>query len=59
METTLEHLHKDLVTVKNDIQLIKNILAEEGELTVWAKKELEKARQTPENEYVKLDDPDV
>ena len=56
MKTTLEHLHKDMVSVKNDLQLIKNILVEEGELTDWAKKQLKEARETSEKEYVKLED---
>ena len=56
MKTTLEHLHKELMSVKTDINLIKNILAEKGQLTEWAKKQLKEARKTPEKKYIHLED---
>ena len=34
---------KDIVQIRQDIELIKNHLLEETELTDWAKKELEEA----------------
>ena len=43
---------EDLSQLKDDIALIKNILLDEGKLTDWAKKELERARATPESEWV-------
>ncbi len=55
-KTTLEHLHRELVKVKTDVALIKHIIVEEGELTDWAKKELKKARETPEEGYMALED---
>lgn len=56
MTPTLEHLHKELMDMKTDVPLIKHILVEEGELTSWAKKQLKEARQTPEHDYIKLED---
>ena len=56
MKATLDHLHKELLRVKTDVELIKNILVEEGELSDWAKKQLKIARETPESEYVDLED---
>ena len=53
---TLQHLEKDVVHLKNELTLIKNILVEEGMLTPWAKKELLKARATPRHEYTKLEE---
>ncbi|MDP4011994.1 MAG: hypothetical protein Q8R00_00090 [Candidatus Nanoarchaeia archaeon] len=53
-ETIMEHMHKDLETLKRDIALIKHILTEEGELTKEAKKRLDKARKIPNSKYVKL-----
>lgn len=35
-----------------DVALIKNAFLEEGELTDWAKEELEEARKVPESECI-------
>ena len=53
---TLKTIHKDVVRLYTDIELIKNILLEEYELSDWAKKEIKKARETPESEYIDLND---
>ena len=42
--------------LKRDMELIKNILLLEGELTDWARKELDEARQVPESECVSHED---
>lgn len=55
MKSEVAHLHKDIVTIKNDVELIKNILVYEGTLTDGAKRRLKEARNTPEEEYVSLD----
>ncbi len=49
---TIDTLHKELHEIRNDLALLKHILSEEYELSAWAKKELEKARSTPEADYV-------
>ncbi len=36
----LEHVHREVVMIKQDVELIKNILSEEGKLTEEAKKKL-------------------
>jgi len=56
MAQTIEHMHQDLEELKRDIAVIKHILTEEGKLTDYAKKELAKARKTPESEYIKHED---
>ena len=53
---TLEVINKNIEKLYNEVELIKNILSEERELSEWAKKELERARETPETEYVDLKD---
>ena len=53
---TLEVINKNIEKLYNEVELIKNILSEERELSEWAKKELERARETPETEYVDLED---
>lgn len=55
---TLSHMHKELLTIKRDVELIKNVLAEEGKLTEAAKKKLANARNTPASLYVKLEESD-
>jgi len=55
-DVDIAHLHDDIVQLKNDVRVIKHILSEEGKLTDWAKDELRKAREVPEEEYVSIDD---
>jgi len=52
MKMSMEQLHKDINTMKDDVVLIKNILIEEGELTEETKKGLQEARATPIEEYI-------
>jgi len=49
---TLQTLHKDLANIKGEITFIKHIMEEEYELSEWANKELEEARNTSEEEYI-------
>jgi len=51
-------MHKELLTIKRDVELIKNVLAEEGKLTEVTKKKLARARSTPDSLYVKLEELD-
>ena len=39
-----------------DVELIKEFVLPEGELTDWAKKELEEARKRPHSEYISLEE---
>jgi len=55
-QKTLEHLHKDIEEMKNDLAVIKNILYEEYELSEKAKRDLEEAEKTPLSEYVALEE---
>lgn len=50
------HITKDIEQIKRDLELIKNILISEGELTDWAKEELARAREESEDEYTSLND---
>lgn len=56
MEIDNETIHSDMLKIKKELDLIKNILISEGELTDWAKTELEKARLESEGEYTDLED---
>lgn len=55
MKINAKHLHSDILTLKRDIALIKYMLMSEGKLTVWAEKELAKARGEPESSYTDLE----
>ena len=54
----INHLHKELLYIKKDVELIKNILAEEGKLTEETKLRLAKARATSISEYKRLEELD-
>lgn len=47
---------EDLAQLKRDVELIKNVLLSEGELTDWAKSELADARNIPESECISHED---
>lgn len=51
-EAVIEHMHKDLEAVKQDIAVIKHILTQEGKFSDFAKKALAEARATSDSEYV-------
>jgi len=46
----------DLRQLISNVELIKNVLLSEGELTDWAKKELAEARETPDSEYISMEE---
>ena len=52
METSIEHLHKDIVEIKKSLELIRHIIEEDYELSDETKKELEEARKTPRSKYI-------
>jgi|GEM_PF-1083489 len=60
METEISRIDERLIKLARDIEIIKGLLMpkvdDEGELSDWAKNELERARNTPESEYVSLDE---
>jgi len=56
MESEMKAMNDNLARLSRDIELIKWILMSEGELTDWAKKELAKAREENEDEYISLED---
>ena len=60
MESELRIIDERLIKLAKDIELIKGLLMlkvdDEGELSDWAKQELEGARNTSESEYVSFDE---
>ena len=56
MESEIKDLREDLKKIMIDVALIKNAFLDEGELTDWAKKELKRAREESEENYIDLDD---
>jgi hypothetical protein len=57
-EVSINHIHKKVLMIKQDLELIKNILSEEGKLSDYAKEKLLKARKTLNSEYLNLDELD-
>lgn len=50
---------EDIEKIKADLEIIKNMLLRkdpEGELSDWAKDELERAKNEPEENYTSLED---
>lgn len=54
MTTASIRLEQELHQIRKDIAYIKAIVAEEFELSDYAKKALQEAREAPESEYVDL-----
>jgi len=54
MNADIQCIHKELMELKREVSLIKNILISEGELTPWAKKELTVARKEKASSCVRL-----
>lgn len=48
----LHKIHEDISKLRRDVSFIKHIISEEFELSDWAKKQLKKARSTPDREYI-------
>ncbi len=47
---------EDITQIKRDIEILKNALLSEGELSDWAKNVLTEAREESEDNYVSLSD---
>lgn len=56
MEATLQSLHQEMAEIKAVLEAIKRLLLSEGELTPWARRALDKARQEPRESYTRLED---
>ncbi len=56
MEIEIKDINKNLIKLRRDVELIKNILMSEGELTEQAKIELAKARSEKKESYTSLDE---
>ena len=54
-EEDIKQLIQDVEMLKEILFYNKNLQDPEGELTDWAKNELDEARRTPESEYVSLE----
>lgn len=53
METDIADLKSiDIQRLKDDIDMLKHYLFYEGELTGWAKRALEEAKNIPESEWI-------
>lgn len=48
----MKHLHKDVLEIRKELSVIKNILFENYELSDKAKAELAEARKTPRLKYI-------
>ena len=51
----LKKLMEDVALIKEILFFNKNIKDPEGELSDWAKRELNEAREIPEEEYISLE----
>ena len=56
MDGDIETLHKDIIQLRREVELIRHILEEDYDLDEKARKALEKARKTPKSDYVDLDE---
>ena len=56
METDIKEINQNILHLRKEIELIKNILLSEGELADWAKDSLAEARKEKEDEYTDTED---
>jgi len=54
MSHSLDELQKEVVQLRKDVDDMKHILHEDGELTEYAERAIEKARGRPESDYIEL-----
>jgi hypothetical protein len=56
MESEIKEINENLLKLMRDMELIKGLLMskvdDEGELSDWAKKEIEEARMTPSSQSI-------
>jgi hypothetical protein len=55
-QVNLEHVHEDIVALRRDVEMIKDVLAEERELSEEAKRKLRKARNASDEEFAPHED---
>lgn len=56
MEQMISVNANDILQIKQDIEILKNVILSEGELSDWAKKTLIESRKESEKDYVSLVD---
>lgn len=56
MESQIKTINRNILKLKKDVSLIKNIIVSERKLTDWAKRELAKAREEKEDDYTSLEE---
>ena len=56
MESETAIIIEKLDKLAKDVELIKEVIVPEGELTDWAKNQLESARKTPRSQYIPHDE---
>ena len=56
METDIKEINQNILQLRKELELIKNILLSEGELTDWARDSLAETRKEKEDEYTNLED---
>ena len=54
MSVTMQSLHQEIEDLRKDVDMLKDILSENVELSDEAKSALKHARETPESEYKDL-----
>ena len=52
MAITIEMIHKEMKKIQNDLHLLKNIVAEDYELSERTMQKLNSARKTPRSQYI-------
>jgi len=55
MTSSIKHIESEIADLRQDIDLIKNVLNEDFELSEKANKALAKARKTDESKYINLE----
>ena len=56
-EVSLEEIHQDLEVIKQDITMLKEaLLADNGELSDWAKERIADAAQTQRSKFISQKD---
>ena len=54
-QVTLEHINKNLMDLKKDVEELKEYMREDFELSDTVKKEIEEAKKTPRSKFIKLE----
>ena len=54
MSTSIDKIQEEISIIRKDLDYIKSVISEDFELSEYAKKALNEARNTPESEYIDL-----